>query len=48
VSGDSLARITAILTGIDADYTLAADPDVLNHLVSVADRTRRAVRLAGS
>jgi predicted DNA-binding transcriptional regulator YafY len=48
LSGDSLARIAAILTGIDADYTLDADPDVLAHLVAVADRARRAVRLARS
>jgi hypothetical protein len=49
LSGDSLARIAAILTGIDAaDYTLDADPDVLTHLVAVDDRTRRAVRIARS
>lgn len=42
LSGDSLPRIAAILAGIDADYTLAADPDVLNHLTTVADRAQRA------
>ncbi len=46
LSGDSLPRIAAILASLDTDYTLDANPDVLNHLATVADRARRAARPA--
>ena len=42
LSGDQLPRIAAILASLDADYTLDADPDVLNHLATMADRAQRA------
>jgi hypothetical protein len=42
LSGDSLARIAAILASLDTDYTVDADPDVLNHLTTMADRAQRA------
>ncbi|GGM57308.1 hypothetical protein GCM10012275_30510 [Longimycelium tulufanense] len=43
LSGDSLPRIDVLLTSLDADYTLDADPDVLNHLHTVADRIHHAM-----
>ena len=42
LSGDQLPRIAAILTGLDADYTLDADPQVLRYLAKVADRAHQA------
>jgi predicted DNA-binding transcriptional regulator YafY len=42
LSGDQLPRIAALLVGLDADYTLDADPEVLQHLTLVADRAHRA------
>ncbi|MDQ3789237.1 MAG: WYL domain-containing protein [Actinomycetota bacterium] len=42
LSGDQLPRIAAILAGLDADYTLDADPEVLHYLAMVADRGRGA------
>lgn len=42
LSGDQLSRIAALLAGLDADYTLDADPEVLHHLTVVADRAHRA------
>lgn len=44
LSGDSLPRIAALLTGLDIDYTLDADPAVFDHLATVADRMHRAER----
>ncbi|MCP2318924.1 putative DNA-binding transcriptional regulator YafY, contains an HTH and WYL domains [Nocardia amikacinitolerans] len=44
LSGDSLPRIAALLTGLDIDYTLDADPAVFDHLAKVADRMHRAER----
>ncbi|GAU69755.1 putative DeoR family transcriptional regulator [Streptomyces sp. NBRC 110611] len=42
LSGDSLRRITTFLAAIDADYTLDADPDVRQHLRTLARRTANA------
>ncbi|WP_262418803.1 YafY family protein [Streptomyces sp. SP2-10] len=41
-SDDSLTRISQIRAGLTADYTLDADPDVLNHLRATAHRTLHA------
>ncbi|GAA2694557.1 helix-turn-helix transcriptional regulator [Streptomyces lunalinharesii] len=41
-SDDLLPRIALTLAGLDADYTLDADPDVLHHLRQNAHRTLRA------
>ncbi len=41
-SDDSLPRIVQALAGLDADYTLDADPDVLTHLRTAARRALRA------
>ncbi|MGW7056660.1 helix-turn-helix transcriptional regulator [Streptomyces sp. NPDC054887] len=41
-SDDSLTRIAQTLAGLTADYTLDADPDVLDHLRTTAHRTLRA------
>lgn len=41
-SDDSLPRIARTLAGLPADYTLDADPDVLDHLRATARRTLRA------
>ncbi|MFJ9850354.1 helix-turn-helix transcriptional regulator [Streptomyces sp. NPDC101150] len=41
-SDDSLPRIAQTLACLDTDYTLDADPDVLDHLRSSAHRTLRA------
>ncbi|MBF6333390.1 WYL domain-containing protein [Nocardia transvalensis] len=46
ISDDSPARIAAILVGLDADYTLDADPEVLDHLTRCASRITGAVRSA--
>jgi predicted DNA-binding transcriptional regulator YafY len=43
MSSDSLPRIAAILAGLDADYTLATDPQVMRCLAMAADRARSAV-----
>ncbi|MFE0045148.1 helix-turn-helix transcriptional regulator [Streptomyces albireticuli] len=43
-SDDSLPRIARTLAGLDTDYTLDADPDVLDHLRETAHRTLRATR----
>lgn len=42
LSGDWLPRIAAILASLDADYTLDADSDVLDHLATVATRMHHA------
>ncbi len=44
LSGNSLLRITTTLTGLDADYTLDADPDVLDHLRTTATRLQQGLR----
>ncbi|KUF18092.1 helix-turn-helix transcriptional regulator [Streptomyces silvensis] len=41
-SGDALTRVAQTLAALDADYTLDADPAVLDHLRTTADRMRRA------
>ncbi|GHC32195.1 DNA-binding transcriptional regulator [Streptomyces cinnamoneus] len=41
-SDDHLPRIAQILAGLDADYTLDADPEVLGHLRDAAHRALRA------
>ncbi|QHC23646.1 helix-turn-helix transcriptional regulator [Streptomyces sp. GS7] len=41
-SDDHLPRIAQTLAGLDADYTLDADPDVLAHLRTAARRALRA------
>ncbi|MGG2461377.1 helix-turn-helix transcriptional regulator [Streptomyces sp. RGM 3693] len=41
-SDDYLPRIAQTLVGLDADYTLDADPDVLDHLRGTAQRTWHA------
>ncbi|MFD7628250.1 helix-turn-helix transcriptional regulator [Streptomyces sp. NPDC059851] len=41
-SDDSLTRIAQTLAGLDADYDLDADPDVLAHLRTTAGRLLRA------
>ncbi|MEW1635969.1 WYL domain-containing protein [Streptomyces sp. NPDC093801] len=41
-SDDSLTRIARTLAGLPADYTLDADPDVLDHLRTTAHRTLHA------
>ncbi|MFJ9619772.1 helix-turn-helix transcriptional regulator [Streptomyces noursei] len=41
-SADHLPHIAQILIGLEADYALDADPDVLNHLRNTAHRTLRA------
>ncbi|MFI8101163.1 helix-turn-helix transcriptional regulator [Streptomyces sp. NPDC086023] len=41
-SDDSLPRIARTLAGLPADYTLDADPDVLDHLRESAQRALRA------
>ncbi|MEU2395443.1 WYL domain-containing protein [Streptomyces sp. NPDC007369] len=41
-SDDSLTRIAQTLAGLDADYDLDADPDVLAHLRAAAHRLLRA------
>ncbi|MFD0266393.1 helix-turn-helix transcriptional regulator [Streptomyces sp. NPDC127106] len=41
-SDDSLTRIAQTLAGLDADYDLDADPDVLAHLRTAAHRLLRA------
>ncbi|MFJ7157377.1 hypothetical protein ACIQUQ_20805 [Streptomyces sp. NPDC101118] len=41
-SDDTLPRIARTLAGLAADYTLDADPDVLDHLREAAHRTLRA------
>ena len=41
-SDDSLTRIAQTLAGLTADYTLDADPDVLDHLRATAHRTLAA------
>ncbi|MEU2714263.1 YafY family protein [Streptomyces sp. NPDC007205] len=43
-SDDHLPRIAQTLAGLDSDYTLDADPDVLTHLRTTAHRTLRAIR----
>ncbi|MFF4694152.1 helix-turn-helix transcriptional regulator [Streptomyces chattanoogensis] len=42
-SDDHLPRIAQTLAGLDTDYTLDADPDVLDHLRALAHRTLRAM-----
>ncbi|MGV4926944.1 MULTISPECIES: YafY family protein [unclassified Streptomyces] len=42
-SDDQLPRIARTLTGLDADYTLDADPDVLTHLRDTVQRTLHAL-----
>ncbi|MFI1935744.1 hypothetical protein ACH44C_00880 [Streptomyces purpureus] len=41
-SDDSLPRIARTLAWLDTDYTLDADPEVLDHLRATAHRTLRA------
>ncbi|WP_189960695.1 helix-turn-helix transcriptional regulator [Streptomyces violascens] len=41
-SDDSLTRIAQTLAGLPADYSLDADPDVLDHLRATAHRTLHA------
>ncbi|MGW1373134.1 helix-turn-helix transcriptional regulator [Streptomyces sp. NPDC002446] len=41
-SDDHLPRIAQTLAALDTDYTLDADPEVLNHLRTTAHRTLRA------
>ncbi|MEV4869875.1 transcriptional regulator [Streptomyces syringium] len=41
-SGDYLPGIVQALAALDADYTLSADPEVLDHLRTTAHRTLRA------
>ncbi|WP_058043583.1 helix-turn-helix transcriptional regulator [Streptomyces roseifaciens] len=41
-SDDSLPRIAQTLAGLDTDYALDADPEVLDHLRETARRTLRA------
>ncbi|GGU90054.1 DNA-binding transcriptional regulator [Streptomyces albospinus] len=41
-SGDHLPRIAQTLAGLDTDYALDADPDVLTHLRTAAHRTLHA------
>ncbi|MER7986922.1 WYL domain-containing protein [Streptomyces noursei] len=41
-SDDDLPRIAQVLSGLDVDYTLEADPAVLHHLRTSAHRTLRA------
>ncbi|MEU9126029.1 WYL domain-containing protein [Streptomyces sp. NPDC048506] len=41
-SDDALPRIARTLAGLDVDYTLDADPAVLDHLRTAAHRTLRA------
>lgn len=48
LSSDSLAGITQHLATFDADYTLDADPDVLDHLHDAATRLQQAARRAGA
>ncbi|MDT0447851.1 helix-turn-helix transcriptional regulator [Streptomyces hesseae] len=45
-SDDYLPRIAQTLAGLDTDYTLDADPAVLDHLRRAADRAHRALRAA--
>ncbi|MFF7725649.1 helix-turn-helix transcriptional regulator [Streptomyces sp. NPDC008001] len=42
-SDDHLPRIAQTLAGLDADYTLDADPDVIHHLRTTAQRTLNAI-----
>ncbi|MFH8796506.1 helix-turn-helix transcriptional regulator [Streptomyces sp. NPDC017941] len=42
-SADALTRVAQILAALDADYTLDADPAVLDHLRTTADRVLRAL-----
>ncbi|WP_372404730.1 helix-turn-helix transcriptional regulator [Streptomyces luteireticuli] len=42
-SDDTLPRIARTLAGLDTDYTLDADPAVLDHLRETAERTLRAL-----
>jgi predicted DNA-binding transcriptional regulator YafY len=46
VSGDYLPRIAGILTGLDCDYTIDADPAVLDHLRAAGHRTLHATHAA--
>jgi predicted DNA-binding transcriptional regulator YafY len=46
LSGDQLPRIAAVLVGLDADYTLDADPEVVRYLELTCDRGRRAIEQA--
>ncbi|KOV59554.1 DeoR faimly transcriptional regulator, partial [Streptomyces sp. MMG1121] len=46
-SDDHLPRIAQTLAGLDADYILDADPDVLTHLRTTAQRTLNAIGSAG-
>ncbi|MFD3697945.1 helix-turn-helix transcriptional regulator [Streptomyces sp. NPDC058646] len=43
-SADTLPRVAQVLATLDADYTLDADPAVVDHLHAAAQRTLRAVR----
>uniref|UniRef100_A0AAU2UZS4 YafY family transcriptional regulator n=1 Tax=Streptomyces sp. NBC_00003 TaxID=2903608 RepID=A0AAU2UZS4_9ACTN len=42
-SGDHLPRIAQTLAGLDCDYTLDADPEVIDHLRTTAHRALRAM-----
>ncbi|MEU8438048.1 WYL domain-containing protein [Streptomyces sp. NPDC029216] len=46
-SDDRLPRIARTLAGLDADYTLDADPEVVAHLRRAARRAMAATRTAG-
>ncbi|MEU4995801.1 WYL domain-containing protein [Streptomyces sp. NPDC021622] len=47
VSDDSLTRIAQTLAGLTADYTLDADPDVVDHLRAAARRALHALPATG-
>lgn len=40
--------LAAILVGLDADYTVDAEPDVMDYLATVADRAQHAANPSGN
>jgi hypothetical protein len=48
LSGDWLLQLAAILVGLDADYTVDAESDVMDYLATVADGAQHAANPSGN